>query len=125
MKKILIKTFAICMVFQILCLLPCIRAVAEEKSYSVDSAEFDVDIEENGDAHISETWTVTYSKGNFSRFYRDIYKDVKAVEKFDAVNLESCTINGKDCTGTDSIDRIDYHYFYEENSHSDRATMPQ
>ena len=91
---------------------------AEEKQYSVNEANFYVELQKNGDALITESWEVEYTKGSFTRFYKDIYKDVSEVEEFSGVQVISCKINGRDATETDYIDRVDYHYYFEDNADS-------
>ncbi|MBQ5338692.1 MAG: hypothetical protein J6Z40_05950, partial [Oscillospiraceae bacterium] len=50
-----------------------LTAFADDKQYQVDAADFNVSFTENGDACITEDWIVTYTRGSFTRFYKDIY----------------------------------------------------
>ena len=93
-----------------------LTASAEEKSYRVDAADFDIILSENGDATVTETWTVTYTSGSFTRFYKDIFDPGNQLEYFPEINVIGAHINGTEATATDSIDRIDYHYFFEKSS---------
>lgn len=106
----------------VILLLPCM-VFADDKEYSVEYAEFIADIQENGDAIITEKWTVDFKKGDFTRFYKDIYKMTTELEQFDDIEVIGATINGKDAEATWSIDRVDYHYFFEKNQSSDTDTI--
>ena len=92
-----------------------LQAFADEKSYRTDSADFDITLSENGDATITERWTVTYTSGSFTRFYKDIFDPGNQLEYFPEINVISCHINDTEATPTYSIDRIDYHYFFERS----------
>lgn len=101
------------------CLLFSVKGYADSKEYRVDSADFYVELKENGNAVITERWEVSFLKGDFSRFYKDIYKNVTSLEQFSGVDILGAEINGAECERTDSLDRVDYHYWYEENRNQD------
>lgn len=86
---------------------------AADKVYYVDSADFYVKLEGNGDALIRETWKVTFEKGEFSRFYKDIYCDVTDLESFDRIEEVSCYINNIKAAKSNAMNRVDYHYYTE------------
>ena len=84
---------AVCAVLTAGLLLP-VTASAETKSYSVSSAEFHVSFADNGDATVTEDWSVQYEKGSFTRFYKDIYNAFNQLEYISDVQVQSCKING-------------------------------
>lgn len=108
-----IVTILFCFLFV---LLTSSTVYAADKEYNVDGAEFVVNLEEDGDAIITEKWQVTFINGEFSRFYKDIYKDVTSLEKFSDLDILDVKVNDTSCEKSDSLDRVDYHYFYEENN---------
>ena len=79
-------------------LFPEIIASAENKVYSVPAAHFYVKIEDDGRVSVTDVWDVKFSEGTFSRFYKDIYKNVPAEEAFsldeDSVKV---SIDGRSC----------------------------
>ena len=79
---------------------------AADKEYTIKSANFDVQLVENGDAFITETWDIDFTKGNFTRFYVERYLDVPYLENFSDIVHHSFTINGKECSPNQSTDRI-------------------
>ncbi len=89
---------------------------AESKKYNVDSVEFIVDYENDGDVCITERWNVSYIKGDFSRFYKDIYNPSRILGSFDDIEFIECSINGNDATRAFSSERIDNNYYIEESS---------
>lgn len=62
------KKFLITIAFTFILLIP---IKAEAKDYSIDEADFYVDIQENGDAVVTEKWSLDFD-GQYSRFYKDI-----------------------------------------------------
>ena len=96
-----------------ICVAP-LHAFADNKTYNTDSADFDISFSDTGDATITETWNVTYTSGSFTRFYKDFFVPGNQLEYFPEINVLSCHINGTEATATDSLDRIDYHYFFEK-----------
>lgn len=85
---------------------------ASEKKYcSIDSANFDIQLLENGDANITETWTVDY-EGKYSRFYKDIHSgSLTTAEKYTDSKFNYLTINGVECAYAEDLDaREDYTY---------------
>lgn len=103
-----------CLISIIITLLS-INVNAEEKEYEIPNAEFYVTLLENGDAAITEVWTVEYQKGNFTRFYKDIYKNVSSIEEFSNFDIYNCRINGNEVIETNSMNR-EHNHFYIQNS---------
>ena len=67
----------------ILMLIPPMTAFADEtKVYTVNSADFNITLSPNGDAEMLERWNVTFVKGSFSRFTKDIYIPDNQLEHF-------------------------------------------
>ena len=64
------------------------RVVADEKEYDIEQVNFVVNLDENGDAYIIETWTIDFKQGEFTRFYIDRLTDVSPVEKFDDIDSD-------------------------------------
>ena len=94
---------------------------AEDKEYEIDNADFYIQLSKDGDALVTETWTITYKKGDFTRFYKEIYNDLPKLEKFDKIDIQSFTINGKDCSQTFNItERLPFTYYasYSGNNFS-------
>ena len=91
-------------------------AAAEEKSYQTDAAMFDISFSESGTATVTEFWSVTYTSGSFTRFYKDFFNPGNQLEYMPDINVISCHINGVEAVATNSMDRIDNHYFFEHSS---------
>ena len=117
MKRKQARIIMLCIIMMIgtFCIAP-IKAHAEEKVYNVNYAEFDITLSETGTATVTEHWNVTYSSGNFTRFYKDIFIPGNQLEYFSEINVLDCNIDGQKATATTSLDRIDYHYFFELGS---------
>jgi hypothetical protein len=112
MKKRLITMF---MLFVLIIGCFNITAFAEDKEYTIESAQFYIEINDDGSATVSEFWTVTYEKGSFSRFYKNIYTSVPKDENF-IIEFEEVLVDGKSCTYTgDTSQRVDYTYSIVEN----------
>lgn len=73
------------------------------KSYTVNSLDVNVYLNEYGDAEIEETWVVDYS-GSFSRFYKNIYLDLPKDESISQISNWSVSIDGVDCERTNDIE---------------------
>ena len=114
--RILSKITGICCAaaFAVLALTP-LHAAADTKSYRTDQADFDISFSDSGTATVTESWTVTYTSGSFTRFYKDIFNPGNQLEYIQDIRVLSCHINGMDAAATDSIDRVDYHYFFEQS----------
>ncbi len=93
------------MIFSIIAL-P-LYARADEKEYRVDSADFTVIVYENGDIAIGEIWKITFEKGSFSRFSKDIYNPPNQLEYFKEIAIGKGRINGADAEYTKSDERLD------------------
>ena len=90
---------------------------AEEKEYSVPAADFEVEIKNDGTVHVTENWEVSYTRGDFTRFYKDIYRTVPTEETF---NLDEdsmkVSIDGKECAPAyNTTDRENYTFFLEKS----------
>ena len=91
---------------------------AHASSYSVQAAEFTVNVNSDGTADIVEKWTICFESGSFTRFYKDI---VMNAGNEDTVNLYTDSvyvrIDGTDCTYTDDTEgRPDYTFHLEKSS---------
>ena len=53
-----------------------VTAAADDKVYQIDKADFNVILQPDGSAEITETWTLTYKSGEFHRFYKEIYESL-------------------------------------------------
>ncbi|MBP0987886.1 MAG: DUF2207 domain-containing protein, partial [Oscillospiraceae bacterium] len=94
-----------------------LTAFADDKQYQVDAADFNVSFTENGDACITEDWIVTYTRGSFTRFYKDIYNPNNQLEYIQDIRDEKCQINGKDAVAqNNSTERIDGNYYLEKQT---------
>ena len=105
----------------IMLMVPVLSVSADTKEYQVDYAEFTADLQENGDAIITENWTVTYTSGSFTRFYKEILNPDNQLEYIKDIQVQSCQINGADAEPQFNTDRNDGHYFLEKGS--DRFTI--
>ena len=89
---------------------------AADKEYSFDSVDFLVQLNSDGSADIKETWIVDYKKGEFSRFYKNIYLDVLKEEVFTKIGNWEVFVDGTPCNyTTDSNSRPNYHYTLIDN----------
>ena len=86
---------------------------AAEKEYCVDAADFTVAFSETGEAEIKEHWTVTYEQGDFTRFYKDIFNASNQLEYISEVKIAEVSINGVKCERSQSLDRVNNHFFFE------------
>ncbi|MCR5121127.1 MAG: DUF2207 domain-containing protein [Ruminococcus sp.] len=99
-------------------------ACASEKEYRVDSAEFKIIVEDNGDISVGEIWKLTFEKGSFSRFSKDIYNPPNQLEYIKEVGIGKGRINGSDVEYTKTEERPEDpepHYCVVPNS--DRFTV--
>ncbi len=83
-----------------------------DNQYSIPTAVFEVDIQEDGSAAIHETWTVRFISGDFTRFYKDLStEDLPADETFTSISDVTVLIDGRECEFTEDTDgRPEYHY---------------
>lgn len=105
--------FAICMALG--CFETCFAA-GGTKEYSIKSADFDIRLNEDGSARVTEKWNVKYETGSFTRFYKDIYKISAGNEAFEKADDFSVKIDGKECKKGTASKRDDYTYAVENNS---------
>ena len=92
----------------------------ENKEYDIENAEFVVDLMENGNAEVTETWTVNFKKGKFTRFYVERFRGWEAenpvaggdVEKYDKIKYKHFWIDGKECKRTKKIDERPENRYY-------------
>lgn len=95
MKKIKSTILFICLIV-IYSLSFHISTQASNKEYVIDKATFTIGCGDNGDALVSEKWTVTFVSGEFNRFYKDIYtKNLSGVEDFSDIDVLHMSINGE------------------------------
>ena len=67
----------------------------EAKSYNVEHAEFNIELQEDGDAIVTETWNLEFD-GKYSRFYKEFNtKKIKNIEEFE-FELKDVYINGEE-----------------------------
>ena len=77
------KFFLMFTVLLMICMLLPVQVHADnDKIYQVDSASFVIDLQPDGSAAVTESWTVTYISGEFHRFYKDIHTDISKIEAF-------------------------------------------
>ena len=98
-----------------------LSAFSDDKEYEVRGAEFHVSFTENGDAIICEKWEVEFLRGQFSRFYKDIYNADNKLEYIQDIEVLDVKINDNEAAQQFSADRKDGRYFFEVSS--DRYTV--
>lgn len=85
------------------------------KSYSIEKAYFNADINPDGSSIITEDWTIKYN-GDYTRFYKDIYTAVPDIEKFDNFQVLEASINNNKIKETnDPSSRPNNTYSITEN----------
>ena len=82
----------------------------QAKEYSIKSADFKVQILKNGDAKVTETWTVNFTKGKFTRFYISRYLKLPEAEKFSDIEYHYFMVNDQVCTLNNSNQRTPFTY---------------
>lgn len=92
------------------------------KQYIIKSADFKVQLLEYGDATITETWTVDFTTGNFSRFYVERSLGVPKEEKFSDIIYHSFTINGQKCIPNYSSNQVPSTYSVTTNNNFETYT---
>ena len=106
------KRLIFCCIFVCMFMMVGMSARAEEKEYDISSADFEVILNRDGSADVTEEWVVTYTEGEFTRFYKDIYKDVTKLEKYDDIQFNNFWINDISCDEAyDTSTREDYTYY--------------
>lgn len=104
------KIISIFVLFVILLNSLTLSVFAAEQKYTIESVDFLIELNENGSATVTETWSVDYQKGSFSRFYKNIYRGVPEDEDFQ-IKFREVLVDGIPCTLTDDTDsRKDYTY---------------
>lgn len=89
-----------------------IQVYASDKEYDIKQATFDIYLTEDGNAKITENWSISFTKGDFTRFYKDIYKNLPKVENFDKIEIDSFLINGVLCEQVNNnYERNKYTYY--------------
>lgn len=81
-----------------------IIAYGQDKEYTIENADFDVYLDENGDATVEEKWIVNFEKGDFTRFYISRLLKTNELENFKDIQFESFKINGTECSKTDDTE---------------------
>lgn len=105
-----------------LCLVCKYTVNADDRSYKVQNANFDVHFKTDGSAVVTEQWTVDF-KGDYTRFYKDIhYTDLAKVEEFSDIIFkpDSIYINGNSCTKAVDDSRKSYTYNIDDNGENYR-----
>lgn len=70
---------------------------AEERSYQIDSAEFNLQVNPDGSVYVVETWEVTYLQGSYSRWRKEIYTDLGYAEEFARISNIAVKVDGEYC----------------------------
>lgn len=123
MKKTNPKAIIILIVFLML-LMPIFMTMANSKTvgdsstsknqgkiYTINSADFNIIINDDGSAKITETWDVTYQKGQFTRFYKNILTSLPESEYFSNIKNFTASIDGIPCNHTTNTDSRPDGYF--------------
>lgn len=94
----------------------------EEYTYSIDSVDCAVAFTENGDAVVTEDWTVTYD-GVFTRLYKDIHiADLPELEVFQGITVLDASINGDQIFESQNYGQRE-HNTYEITYNSENITV--
>ena len=96
MRNKIIRVIISIVVLLIVLSLTSMTVYADTKQYVINTAEFDVELNEDGSADVTETWTVDYQSGEFSRFYKNIYMAVPIDEEYD-IEFNFVSVDGKSC----------------------------
>lgn len=87
-----------------------------DKIYTINSADFNILINDDGSATVTETWDVTYQKGQFTRFYKNILMSLPESEHFYGIENFTASIDGVPCpTTNDTTGRPDGHVALTKN----------
>lgn len=87
-----------------------------DKIYTINSADFNILINDDGSATVTETWDVTYQKGEFTRFYKNILMSLPESEHFYGIENFTASIDGIPCpTTNDTTGRPDGHVSLTKN----------
>ena len=99
------------------CIILPLTAHADDKEYHVEAADFKVSFDADGKAYVTEDWTVTYTKGSFTHFYKDIYnpKDSQ-LELIKGIEVLDCQINGEPAIAQNNTARNSGHYYVENTN---------
>ncbi|MBQ8625937.1 MAG: DUF2207 domain-containing protein [Agathobacter sp.] len=114
------KIISIFVLFIILLNSLSLTVFAAEQKYTIESADFLIELDENGNATVTETWSVDYEEGKFSRFFKNIYTAVPEDEDF-IISFKEVLVDGIPCVETDDTDsRKDYTYAVVHSSDTAR-----
>lgn len=96
-----------------------VSATSADKVYRVDHLDVLVSLTDTGDAVITENWTLTYSKGEFSRFYKHLF----STGYFDdEISILSVKINGEEVPPAEGSERRP-HNTYETGLEDGNTTI--
>lgn len=86
-----------------------------KKEYEINQADFNIEINNDGSAYITETWKVNYI-GSYSRFYKDIcWGSLNSDDYFKSINNLSVSIDGVPCSPTKDVDARPEYTFSTES----------
>jgi len=81
------------------------KVKVEIKECRIPEVLFYAKLNSAGSAMVNEYWTVEFQKGTFTRFYKDIYKEVSNVEKYRGVSNLFVSIDDELCTETEETNQ--------------------
>ena len=82
-----------------------INVKASNKEYNIESAEFNVYLDENCNADRKEKWNLNFKKGDFSRFKVSRLLNPNELEKFDDIEFKDFKNNNSNCLEAEDIEK--------------------
>lgn len=78
---------------------------ASDTEYDIESAEFIVNLDENGNAEVKEKWNLNFKKGDFTRFKVSRLINPNELENFDEIQFKGFKNNNSQCFETKDIEK--------------------
>lgn len=95
-----LSTILLIFIMCLMTILP-VSATSTDKVYRVDNLDVVISLIDDGDAVVTENWTLTYSKGEFSRFYKYLFTNGYYD---DTIDILSVKINGEEVRAAEGLE---------------------
>ena len=88
------------------------------QNYTIESANFDIELLANGDINVTETWDIDFD-GEYTRFYKSLMpNNLENFEEYSDITINWAKINGIECTfDGDLNNRKNYKVNIDHQSH--------